>query len=868
MKIAQKLGLLVGALLAAVLVTILVLSAQLSSTSKEYKELIGGNIQQREASRTMLVAFGQQVTAFQQILLQARGKADYERLRKEYDARTGTVATLTDELLANVGPEDPRLKTSLEEFKSSHAAVGFQYSAALDAFVNSRYKDAEGISTSVEGLEKFPNDLVNNIADYRTRSADEMIQQQNDSTASRLRLIYIGGVLLLLMATGFAVVVVRGIVRPVRSLTSAALEVANQRLPKVVAEIADLPAEAPAPSLPRFRVDTKDELSELAGALSTLQDSAVDLALEQRRNEQANADTLVNLGRRNQSLMTRMLGYVTELERDESNPGALDKLFRLDHLTTRIRRNAESLLVLAGAKQTRTWSHPIAMQDVVRASLSEIEEYNRVTVHHMDHAKVSGSVAADLTHMLAELLENGTRFSPRERQVQVVGRLIPSGYQFDVIDSGLGMTDEELSSANERIAQAGSRRPDAKVLGLHVVGRIAARRDMVVQLLPSDQVGLTAQVLVPASVISDAKLPTNFHEVTDVPMLSAAPAPRPDGAPAPLEPAMAPTPRRTPNAAPAGRPTPKPAGNGVVQPFPAGSTMGGAGGSYAPPADNPLSQLPQLTSGVSSNLSLPGGAPNGGHGSNGHGSNGNDGNPSRRVRGAQLGDLGTNLRDQAPRPVNAEAARSQMSSLQSGVAAARQNGPGANGYGQNPGQSQQQSQSQYQNPGQHPGYSQNQGYSQAPGNSLASTRGGNLPSPATAQTPVTPPGPAPVRRVRGAQLGELGAGAPGESQNTTVDPNRVRSQMSSLQSGVAAARREAGPTGDPSQNPPPTEPVRRVRGAQLSELDTGNGGAFRGLPRDAAGIGRQLSGLQQATTRAERETGRHHAGDEDTKGNN
>ncbi len=108
-----------------------------------------------------------------------------------------------------------------------------------------------------------------------------------------------------------------------------------------------------------------------------------------------------------------MLTYVTELEHNERDADVLDKLFRLDHLTTRIRRNAESLLVLAGAKQTRTWSQPIAIDDVLQAALSEIEEYTRVTIHHVDTARVHGGVAADLTHMIAELLENATRFSPR-----------------------------------------------------------------------------------------------------------------------------------------------------------------------------------------------------------------------------------------------------------------------------------------------------------------------------------------------------------------------------------------------------------------------------------------------------------------------
>ncbi|MCE0539827.1 HAMP domain-containing protein [Kineosporia rhizophila] len=841
MKIAQKLGLLVGALLAAVLVTIVVLSAQLANTSREYQDLIDGNIQQREASRTMLVEFGQQVTALQQILLSARDAEDYDRLKGIYDDLVDRVHASNADLLANVGEEDPRLRTMLQQFETSHDAVNTQYRAALDAFVASDFRQSEQVATSVEGLETFPGSLVSIIADYRTRSADELIKSQNDSTDTRLNQIYIAGVLVVLIATAAAYLMVRGITRPVRALTDAALNVANERLPQAVAEIGQMPADASPPTLPKFAVTTRDELATLASALNTLQDSAVDLALEQRRNEQANAETLVNLGRRNQSLMTRMLGYVTELERDESNPNALDKLFRLDHLTTRIRRNAESLLVLAGAKQTRTWSHPIAMQDVLRASLSEIEEYNRVTVHHMDHAKVSGSVAADLTHMLAELLENATRFSPRERQVQVVGRLIPGGYQFDVIDAGLGMNEEDLNEANDRISQAGSRRPDAKVLGLHVVGRIAARRDMVVRLLPSDQVGLTAQVLVPASVISDAKLPATFHDVTEVPMLTSTPSPAPAAASA-APASLAPTPRRNPTAAGTRSPSQgmpampslpaAPAGPasypeqpaGVVAPFPAAASAGSAPAPGMPPMN-------------------PAGA------------------PSRRVRGAQLGDLAPGQPEPQQRPVDPNVVRSQMSSLQSGQAAARRAPAAPTGPLAMP--------------------------------ELPSRPSMPAPMPSPSASPMMPagqpnPNQGPVRRVRGAQLGDLGP-ASADQAAQPLDPNRVRSQMSSLQSGVAAARR--GPASGPADAAPPQPaqyqqqpqyqqqfeqhapqaqpqnpagtPVRRVRGAQLAEIETDHGGAFRGLPRDAQGIGRQLSSLQAATTRATQETGRIHGTDEE-----
>lgn len=222
MKIAQKLGLLVGALLAAVLITILVLSAQLASTTKEYQDLIDGNIQQRENSRTMLVEFGLQVSAFQQILLQARDQETFDGLKKTYDEKVDLVSQLNEELLKGVGEEDPRLRTMLVQFQSTHDAVNVQYRAALDSFTAANYQNAEAISTSIEGLDKFPNDLVNVIADYRTRSADELIASQNSATDSRLRQIYIGSALVLLIATASAYLLVRSITRPVRSLTDAA----------------------------------------------------------------------------------------------------------------------------------------------------------------------------------------------------------------------------------------------------------------------------------------------------------------------------------------------------------------------------------------------------------------------------------------------------------------------------------------------------------------------------------------------------------------------------------------------------------------------------------------------------------------------
>jgi uncharacterized membrane protein required for colicin V production len=760
MKIAQKLGLLVGALLAAVLVTILVLSAQVSTTSSEYNKLIDQDIKQRSDSYTLLVVFGKQVLDFQQLLLQSKDKASFDTAKKIYDNDSKAVDDLTNTLLANVDSQkDPRLSTSLTQFKTTHAAVGSQYEAALDFFKRSGYTDIANSSSSVKDVENFANDLVDNIVSYRQLSVDKLIKDQAAAASRRLKIILGVSALLLLLATFAVIAIVRGIVQPVRSLTAAALDAANQRLPKVVAEIATLPADAAPPMLPRIEVTTKDELAELAGALSTLQDSAVGLALEQRRNEEANAETLVNLGRRNQSLLTRMLSYVTELERNERDSEALDKLFRLDHLTTRIRRNAESLLVLAGAKQTRTWSHPIAIDDVLQAALSEIEEYTRVTVHHMDHAKVHGSVAADLTHMIAELLENGTRFSPREQQVLVVGRLTPSGYQFDLIDAGLGMEAEELHEANMRISQAGQRRPDTKVLGHHVVGRIASRRGIFVQLLPSDQVGLTAMVLVPVALLSDAAIPATLQDITEVPMISPIPVP-----PSPPVRALslAPAPQRAfapqqPQPQQPQQPQYRPQQPQAPAPVPASNPWGAP--NSVPAAAAPAPQYPGRGPARVAELAPIASA-------------GDRAVPGRRVRGAQLGDLGPQDREHQPAPVDANQVRSQMSALQSGVTAARRD--------------------------QHSAPS---AYSAPPTNSYAAP---TPPPPPSAPEPALPP--VPTRRVRGAQLAELGADINGET---------------------------AGPPA-----------------------------------RDPATIGRQLAGLQAATTRASRESGRYPGRNDDTHGSN
>src|SRR5690606_201055 len=200
----------------------------------------------------------------------------------------------------------------------------------------------------------------------------------------------------------------------------------------------------------------------------------------------------------------RQLDFITELEANETDPDTLANLFRLDHLATRMRRNAESLLVLAGVEPPRKWAAPVRLTDVIRAALGEVEDYQRVTVRGVEPATVQGSAAADLAHLLAELIENALVFSPPDQAVDIRGRNRPDGgYTLAIIDSGLGMAPEDIAAANRRLAGPGSF-PSAPSnhLSPYVAGSLAARHGIHVRLDNSPGSGITATVDLPPTLLS------------------------------------------------------------------------------------------------------------------------------------------------------------------------------------------------------------------------------------------------------------------------------------------------------------------------------------------------------------------------------
>ena len=345
----------------------------------------------------------------------------------------------------------------------------------------------------------------------------------------------------------------RSIRRPLLRVTERSRDIANVQLPGVVATMrADVDAELP--EIEEIPVESRDEIGELVAAFNQMSSTAVDLVGEQAAARRSIADMFMNLGRRNQKLLNRLLRNLDRLERNEEDPDVLAALYDIDHITTRMRRNAESLLVLAGAEQSRSFAQPATAGDVLRAALTEVENYQRVMVTGDANQLLTGEAVADVAHLLAELIENALAFSRPETTVQVATRMTSRGYIFVVSDDGVGMSVDKLAESNQRIAMAASREETpSKFLGLFVVGRLAYRRGIEVELFESPSGGVTARVTLPASALHVDR--ANTQPVIEVPTPLEAPvAPR-----VPAVPLDLPTPVSAPVTPPSWYAVPDPA---------------------------------------------------------------------------------------------------------------------------------------------------------------------------------------------------------------------------------------------------------------------------------------------------------------------
>ncbi|KOV57341.1 ATPase [Streptomyces sp. MMG1121] len=295
----------------------------------------------------------------------------------------------------------------------------------------------------------------------------------------------------------------RGLVVELVNLRNDALEIARRKLPEAMRRLRageDLDIRAEAPVGP----PAEDETGQVSEALTTVHRAALRAAVERAELASGISGVFVNLARRSQVLVHRQLSLLDSMERRSDDPEELSDLFRLDHLTTRMRRHAESLIILSGAAPGRAWRMPVSLTNVVRAAVSEIEDYARVEVRRLPETHVIGAAVADLTHLLAELVENAAQFSPPHTRVRVIGELVGNGYALEIEDRGLGMGAETLAGANRRIEQSEALDLfDSDRLGLFVVSRLASRHDVKVHLRTSPYGGTTAVVLLPTALLHD-----------------------------------------------------------------------------------------------------------------------------------------------------------------------------------------------------------------------------------------------------------------------------------------------------------------------------------------------------------------------------
>ncbi|WP_170201594.1 sensor histidine kinase [Actinocorallia herbida] len=424
----------------------------------------------------------------------------------------------------------------------------------------------------------------------------------------------------------------RSIMRPLTMLTGEAHDVAERRLPEAVARVqaADDPGAVMQHVIAgSVLAQRDDEFAEVAVALDHLQKTAVRLAVEQAVMRYNTSESLANLGRRNQNLVRRQLGFISALEKEEADPNQLANLFELDHLATRMRRNAESLLILTGEHSPRRWSTAVSVGDVLRSAFAEVEDYRRVTLRRADKAMVQGAAAAEIAHLLAELVENALAFSPPDLAVEVQARSAGNEYHIAIVDQGLGMAAEAMAVANARLAGEESFLVSpTRDLGHYVVGRLAQRLSIKVWLHDSPLNGVTARVVIPTSLLEQPGKPSAAPR-QQVPV-SAGVGPHTSGAylsapipgdrtsgqngsgPHPSSNGSGPAHPASPNGAQPGAANPGTGPNGI---YPGGAPNGGANPGTGPngvyPGD---SQTGGAQPGTGPNGIYPGAAQNGGSG--------------------------------------------------------------------------------------------------------------------------------------------------------------------------------------------------------------------------------------------------------------
>jgi signal transduction histidine kinase len=375
------------------------------------------------------------------------------------------------------------------------AAAAVQQAEAVTSVPTLKAKWDQGTNAKLAAMQSTEQFVASNVV---TR-ATQLLQ-----SAQRTALIYLViTVLVLLIVLLAALLVARSLVRPLRRLRAGALDIASVQLPERVRLLSDNLESAPSMEIAPINVTSQDEIGEVARAFDQVHSEAVRLAGEQALLRSSFNAMFVNLSRRSQTLIERLARMIDNLEQNEDDPDRLGSLFSMDHLVTRMRRNSENLLLLAGHDNPRRWTESVPIADIARAATSEIEQYNRVALNIPPGISVIGQAVSDVVHLLAELVENATIFSPKDTQVHVrMQELSSGGVLIEVVDRGIGVSEARLTEMNFRLDNPPT--IDVSVsrhMGLFAVARLAERHRVRVRLRPAVPLGLSALVWLPEAVI-------------------------------------------------------------------------------------------------------------------------------------------------------------------------------------------------------------------------------------------------------------------------------------------------------------------------------------------------------------------------------
>ncbi|MFD9322228.1 nitrate- and nitrite sensing domain-containing protein [Streptomyces sp. NPDC060053] len=388
------------------------------------------------------------------------------------------------------------------EDADTYANRALSSSSGLESLDKQSYQD--WIDASSTKIKQMTNIELTLLEDMEQKARELRAESEREAIISGALILLVLGVSLV-----GAFVVARSMIRSLRRLQETATKVAQDRLPELVKQLSESDPQDVDTSVESVGVHSRDEIGQVAAAFDDVHREAVRLAAEQallRGNVNA---MFTNLSRRSQGLIQRQLSLISELESREADPDQLSSLFKLDHLATRMRRNGENLLVLAGEEPGRRWTRPVPLVDVLRAAASEVEQYERIELASVPTTEVAGRVVNDLVHLLAELLENATSFSSPQTKVKVTGHALPDGrVLIEIHDTGIGLSPEDLAAINERLASPPT--VDVSVsrrMGLFVVGRLSQRHGIRIQLRPSDSGGTTALVMLPVDVAQGGKKP-------------------------------------------------------------------------------------------------------------------------------------------------------------------------------------------------------------------------------------------------------------------------------------------------------------------------------------------------------------------------